>query len=825
MNGLATQSPLSEGGWSSEWSTEVEAGPYETETPQEAPSFETLYAAPAMTSEGAYELSSPFLSGTVFGDSRSNGTSTPPSSLSLTSPFLAGYVPTTQEDRQAEVFQQLLAELEDEQFEQSLAQLVNEAAGQYLAAEASWSSAQEAPAQAVSELERWLDPLRTEMERLLEDVSNRLAAEEFEALRESELDHLLESMRPEQGMLPEAFEDFLGGFFNKVANVAKGAWNLAKKGVDAIGKILPINVILGKITGMVQPLLQKVIQKAVALLPANVQPLARNLAAKMLGSSGAEASEAVFEDAGMGREFDVHVASLLMAPSESEASNSVSEFEAGARDWEAHAALTELDGARTRLTQQFAELPAGESPVAELEEFIPAVMAVLPLVRMGIGMIGRDRVVGFLAERVAGLIRGMVGEDAAKALSRPIVNVGMRMLSLEAPTGGEATLGSEALVATVEDTVRHVMELPSEAFEDTLRLEAEIQQAFTAAAARHVPGDFLRADLPERETAGEGGVWILMPRATRPRFRYKKYTRVFAVPITRQVARAIPFSDGGTLEAHLLDRGVTNWPVQVEVHLFETLPGGHLGHIAQFESEASGSMSETIGELQPLTTEAASLLMREPALGRPGSNVRDHRGGSAAAHGKAGQRFYRLQLPRTGRPGSAKPHHRFLVQLDLSSAVPEVRVHLRLSEREAQHIASQLNPTSLPGVIGWLKERYERMAPTAFAHRLIKHGQRLLGIAVNPQTAEKLGAEMTEGLTRAVSKLVGTRQQELAAAVRDPAQGVTIMFTFAMPGAAGQSGKPMPEPSVTVRSGWHGHAGGQQRVGQAATGSWSRPRG
>src|SRR5260370_40665902 len=119
-----------------------------------------------MTGEVAYELSSPFLSGTVFGDSRSNGTSTPPSSLSLTSPFLAGYVPTTQEDRQAEGFQQLLAELEDEQFEQSLAQLVYEAAGQYLAAEAN------APAQAVSELGRWLDPHRPGIGRPLGDVSN-----------------------------------------------------------------------------------------------------------------------------------------------------------------------------------------------------------------------------------------------------------------------------------------------------------------------------------------------------------------------------------------------------------------------------------------------------------------------------------------------------------------------------------------------------------------------------------------------------------------------------------------------------------------------------
>ena len=36
----------------------------------------------------------------------------------------------------------------------------------------------------------------------------------------------------------------------------------------------------------------------------------------------------------------------------------------------------------------------------------------------------------------------------------------------------------------------------------------------------------------------------------------------------------------------LLDRGVNGWPVNAEVHLYETLPNTtHLGHIAQFEGE------------------------------------------------------------------------------------------------------------------------------------------------------------------------------------------------------------------------------------------------
>jgi hypothetical protein len=768
-------------------------------------------------SESTYELKSPFLGSTSFGETPY--TELPAGSASLASPFLSGFVPSNLQERQAEVFQQLLAELEDESFEQSLSQLVNEAAGQYLASEASWSSTQEAPSQALSEVERWIEPLASEMERMLEEVSNRLASEEFETLREPELENMLESMRPEAGVLPETFENFLGGFFNKIKKVAKGAWNLAKKGVQFLGKILPIGFIFDKLKGLVRPLLSRVLHMAIGQLPTALQPMARNLANRLLGSFEAEDEAAASEDAGPAREFDIHVASLMLAPSASEAENIVSEVGMEAPQQEAHSALTDLDHARARLAEQFAEVPAGESPVAELEQFIPAVMAVLPIVKLGISVIGRDRVVGFLADRLAGLIRGMVGAQAANALSRPIVDIGLRMLRLEAPVGGEATLGAEALVSTVEDTVRHVMELPSEAFEDSLRMEAEIQQAFAEAAARHVPAELLRPDLPEMETAGEGGVWILMPRATRPRFRYKKYTRVFMVPVSRQAARAITTSDGGTLETHLLDRGVVGWPVQAEVHLFETLPGAQLGHIAQFESDESSPMSETLGELQPLTPETAALLLREPALGRPLAAGAGQCSAPTLSSARSGMRFYRLGLPGQRMSGSARPRHRFQVEVDLPRLTPQIRAYLRLSEREAQQIAAQLDPRGLPGIVAWLKERYSRVAPRMFAARLMRYNQSLFGNLLTQQAAERLASEMTEGLTRAVTRLVGKRQQELASAVRDPAQGVTIAFTFNMPGRTAPSGVAIPEPSIAVRSGWQllgtsierPQAGSQQR--------------
>jgi hypothetical protein len=788
MNGVATESLWSpESSWSAQSSTEQEAQPFE---------------ALGTPTEAGYELESPFLSATSFGEQLGEPLGEQPSDgplARLESPFLSGFAPVAQEDRQADTFRQLLAELEDESFEEAVAQLVDEAAGQYLAAEASWSAGEAAPSLALGELERWIEPLATEMDRLIDEVGSRLAAEDFESLRESELDTLLESVQPEAGSLPEAFQQFMGGFFNKVRGAVKGAWNLAKSGAQALGRVVPIGWFLSKLRELGPYLIRRVVQSASGIksLPAQLQPIARTLAARLSGRSevAGESESPSFEDGGLAREFDVQLASLMLAPTESEAENLIAEVEAEANQ-ELREPLTELDAARARLAEQLAELPAGEAPVAELEQFIPAVMAALPAIRLGIKVLGRDKFVGLLAGSIAGPLSENVGHAAATAIARPIADRAFATLGLESTPSGEASLGGEALVSTVEDTVRQLLELPAEAFEDPLRLEAELQQAFAEAAARHVPAELLRPDLPEHETAGEGGVWILMPRATRPRFRYKKYTRVFVVPISRQAARAIATTDGGTLEAQLLDRGVVTWPAEGEVHLYETLPGAQLGQIAQFEADEGSSLAETLEELQPLTPEAASLLLREPGLGRRLAP------GTAPGQPPHGRRYYRVNLPGQLRRRMARPRRRFRVEVDSTQRSPRVRVHLRLSEREGQHLAQQLDQGALPRVVAWLKERYRSRAPAVLAARLLRSSEQLLRRQLTHQAAERLGEDMTEALTRALTRHLRTRHHELAAAVRDPAQGVTITFLFGVSQPVPTSGSPFEEPSVAIHPGW-----------------------
>ena len=243
----------------------------------------------------------------------------------------------------------------------------------------------------------------------------------------------------------------------------------------------------------------------------------------------------------------------MLAPNEAEADHALREMEAEAEaPLDRYDAAGELDRARARLVDQLMGGSAGEAPTAEVEQFIPVVMAAMPLIRLGLKFVGRDKVVVFLGDRLADLVKDHIGLDMARKLGRPLADVGLRLLSLEAESGEDARLGAEALVATMEDTIREVASLPSEALAEPLRLEAEVQAAFNEAAARHIPAEALRSDLPDHE-AQEAGVWVYMPRRARPAYRYKKYSRVFRVPITRPFARAIVLSDGGTLEHRLLD--------------------------------------------------------------------------------------------------------------------------------------------------------------------------------------------------------------------------------------------------------------------------------
>ena len=255
--------------------------------------------------------------------------------------------------------------------------------------------------------------------------------------------------------------------------------------------------------------------------------------------------------------------------------------------------IAELDAARQRLAQQLVAADPAQPPTAEMEEFIPIIFAAMKLIKLGVKVIGRRKVVDFIAKLLATLIQGVIGEPAAKALSRPIADVGLRILGLEAERPGDPTLGAQALVAATEDTIREVASLPEASQNNELLLEAAVQEAFAAAAVRHFPAEVLRGDLNPAEAEGERGIWVMFPRGAGPHYRYKKYTVVQRVRITRPVARAVIYADGDTLENRLLDAGARAWPINGEVHYYELLPGAQLGHLAAFEAANEAARDRT----------------------------------------------------------------------------------------------------------------------------------------------------------------------------------------------------------------------------------------
>lgn len=375
-----------------------------------------------------------------------------------------------------------------------------------------------------------------------------------------------------------------------------------------------MGIILRRLRDLVRPLLQRVLRVAIDRLPVALRPLAKTLAARIVGvteteSEGEETSgEATSVDPReVAAEFDTMIAGSIVGGETFErnaAIESMLEDREGDRD-----AIRELDRARSTLADKLASLDEGEDPTPAVEQFVPVVLAAL---RIGINLLGRPKVIRYIAGYVAQLIQRYVGRDNALKLSHALVDAGLRLVHLEAEGEDAIRPAAETLVTTIEETVsRLAQELPAEAWENETVLEAYTRQAFDHAAAANFPDDTIRSELHEANEVK--GMWM-----RRPGRYYKKYTRVPSILLPPQIARAIPSFRGQPLGVILRDRFGISGPVRVNVHLYETIPGTTVGAIARGESEsaAEGEAFTEEGYLHPLTEEAAGLLLREPGLGR-----------------------------------------------------------------------------------------------------------------------------------------------------------------------------------------------------------------
>jgi hypothetical protein len=444
-------------------------------------------------------------------------------------------------------------------------------------------------------------------------------------------------------------------------------------------------------------------------------------------------------------------------------------------------------------------------------------MAAMPLIRMGISLIGRDRVVRTLADFISPMIRPYTG-DLAPQLSQAIASTGLSMMSLEAPVDARE-VAANALVGTVEDTVREVAEESSEALEHPELLEATVASAFDRAAGRHFPPAMLKPRLRQvylgAPAAGAGrrephpnrqkGMWVRLPRAR----WYRRYTTVLTARITPTIARQVRVFGGVTLEAFLRDHYGLTGEVTAPVHLYEALPGATLGRIAAHEKRTRGlGRAGDYWKLLPLTPEVAGMLLGEPGFGRrvdPEFLAKRHRIA-------VGQRFYYLELPGGGRPASAGPGavttrpRSSQVNVRVNMHKHRIHVLLHLSEADAQEAAAQLRGKEPMAVGKMLRERLQEglrlaLSPNPAGHLRWIDAPAGVGAAIakatrppllaDPAAARGLAARVLGWAGGPLIEFATRRPQEVVAAAEQRAQGVTfVIHLHGVPAQLGQDGAP-----------------------------------
>jgi hypothetical protein len=339
----------------------------------------------------------------------------------------------------------------------------------------------------------------------------------------------------------------------------------------------------------------------------------------------------------------------------------------------------------------------------------------------------------------------------------------------------------------VEDTVRRVSELGETTYEDPALFEAALTEAFHRSAAENFPPQLI---VPELHEAPLRAAWVAMPVGKRRKY-YRKYTQLFDVEITPQIADTVKTFGGTPLAAFLKDQlGVTP-PVHAKVHLYQAIPGTTLRRIASCERGVPGLGANAKAgamQLHPLTVEAATALVQQPKLGR------DVHGAYRSTRRciAIGSRFYYLEI--AGARVEARRTSEVNVTLDFPK--DEFRVFAYLSESSAQEIAAGIRKQDLTSVLVLAKRSYEAGVRAALAGDVERHVKILTEAAPQEQlfgtqlrqladvVKQRLAAQVADWVGQAFADYVKSGAGEFVAATEDPADGVTIVVQIGSPPGA-----------------------------------------
>jgi hypothetical protein len=471
------------------------------------------------------------------------------------------------------------------------------------------------------------------------------------------------------------------------------------------------------------------------------------------------------------------------------------------------------DIARQQFVDDLKNLQEGENPAPVIEKFIPAA------IKLGISLIGRPKVVNFIANLLAKLISKYVPATVAQPLATSIVDTGMSSIGFEVYETGRPDLGYEAIANTIEETVEGLGEMNEAALNDAETLTMNLLEAFEDAAANNFPPQYIKEEL--RHT-NQKAVWVRMPRTGTVQF-YKKFTHVYPVTINPQLANAVITFRSLPLANFLKDKyGLdTSKPFKAKVHLYQLLQGGKLINISRYENVPglNARQPKAWKQLLPLTKEAASLLLQEPALGK---HI-DPKMLATRFKAQAGQRFYYLEIdgvrlrippvkrtdlrhPENAQPNTATESRSADIQAILNFIKSEIKLNYYFSEEDARAVVEKLNKNDFFGAAINIKQSvkivlndmllknistkvkivHEAMPELYLQHYADQQQQLTMPDAIGKRAGKEITAKLVEALTEKVSSkayeaLVNffkARAAEFKEAQSQPQDGVTLKLTW-----------------------------------------------
>ncbi len=623
-----------------------------------------------------------------------------------------------------EEYVQLLSELNDSEFGETMYELANEL-------EDTWRSKVSNETAmgsnyipfATQQAAEYFAPLITEAESMIDRVSEHFSGNNFADHSEAAIESFFNNYEFNHAHYTPVQEQFFGKIFNKVKSVVKKGVELAKKGISAVGKLLPINLILKKIKGLIKPLLDKVLKFAIGKLPQKLQPYAQTLANKFLkfeteNFNTDTATQPEFELESVQTELDNYIAQFVFAPNEPEAEQLLMNYENAYENIErnsnyeaAYSNIPALDVARQQFINELKNLQQGESPAPAIERFLPAaILALQPIIKMAISLIGRQKIINFLAGLLAKLVSKYVPAEVAQPLAASIIDVGMSAIGFEVHETGKTDLAYEAIANTVEETVQHMNNLNEAVLNDSEDLSMHLLEAFEQAAANNFPPQYIKEELrPSKQRA----LWVGMPRNA-PIKLYKKFTHVYDIVIEPQTANAVTTFRNLPLANFLRDKyGLdTAKPIKAKVHLYEAKKGARLSLISKYEKlpGLNARQPKAWVQLLPLTKKAAALLLKEPALGVDAANKHL----TTRFRTKPGHRFYyleidgaRLRIPQVnrskhnhqdnGQPQSATESRSADIQAVINFIKSDIQINYFFSEEDAKNVVEKLNRNDFLG--------------------------------------------------------------------------------------------------------------------------------